>query len=194
MAYRTLRSDLSADIDMYETQGADFSERRASLVRKLGIMLTPAMMCVLLYRVSHWLWTRGWHRAASLASRVNYVLHRADISPVSVIGPGLYIPHTVGILFHGSAGSRLSLFAHACVVAGSPRVARAALAEDCPRLGDDVAVGAYGVVMGGVVLENDVRIGPQAVVKRDVSAGCAVVSRRTRQRNGNGKALAQEGA
>lgn len=183
MAYTTLVRDLRADIEMYEIQGADFAGRRASLLRKLGILLTPALMCVLLYRVSHWLWSRGWRAAGRLVGWVNYVVHRADISPAAAIGPGLYIPHTVGIVFHGSAGARLALFAHACVAAGVPRLARHLGTADCPRLGDNVAVGAYALVLGAVVLDSGVRVGPQAVVTRDVPADCAVVARRGRQRS-----------
>jgi len=145
-----VRRMLATDIAQYSKYSAGFLSPNASWMRKLSILLTPPLLCCALYRISHWLFCTGRRRRAAIVARLNFLLHKCSISPGSSIGPGLYIPHTVGLVFHGHGGERLTLYHRAIVCAGSVHVQKDDVYADCPVLGDDVTIGVNAVVSGGV--------------------------------------------
>ena len=172
---RGLWRSLRADMDQYSRYSAGFLPPRQSLARRLSILLTPPLLCCLLYRLSHWLFCSGRPALASAAARLNFLLHRCAISPASSIGPGVYIPHTVGLVFHGHGGERLTLYHRAIVCARSVHVWKDQVFDDCPVLGDDVTVGVNAVVSGGVRVGDRSYLGAIAIVTEDVPSDTIVV-------------------
>lgn len=168
---RALWREVGRDIDAYAEHAADLAGRRAGRLRRISSFLTPPLSCAFFYRLSHWLWNRDCHKSAYLLGLINYLLHKADISPAAHIGAGLYIPHTVGIVFHGHAGDDLALFAHAIVCASGARPALSNPGPACPQLGNRVTVGAFSVVTGPVLIGDGVKIGAAAVVIEDIVQG-----------------------
>ena len=102
---------IHADIMQYYHFSSDFSRGNMTLLKRLSIFLTPPLLCVTLYRLAHLCHKRRWFRTAQFLTLVNFLLHKAYISPESEIAGGLYIPHTVGVSFCGSAGKNLTLYA-----------------------------------------------------------------------------------
>jgi serine O-acetyltransferase len=168
---RDVLDNLRADARAYMRHAADFAEQGGGALRMLSVMLTPPLLCSMLHRIAHALWRRDRRAASRWTARLNYRIHKAWISPDSRIGPGLYIPHTAGVLFDGSAGRDLILFANAVV--GRTHAALPARAE----LGDDVTVGAFAVLTGGIRVGNGARIGPGSVVACDVPANSLTVAK-----------------
>ena len=105
---------------------------------------------------------------AQLIASFNYVVHKADISPASTAEGGLYIPHTVGIIFYGKAGKNLTLYARSLV---APDFLPKTRTEDIslwPTLGDNIIVGAYALVIGNVSVGNESIVAPQCVATKSV--------------------------
>ena len=167
---------IDCDILTHARYASDFFGNRIGTLRKIGILLTPGMLCTLLYRISHGLWGHGLRRFAGLASWLNFVVHKATIHPASRIGPGLYIPHTVGVIFFGHAGGRLTLYANAIVAPCDMHGSRAVLNECCPLLGDGVTVGAFAMALGAITVGNDVKIGPGSVCSESLGNGVNLIS------------------
>ncbi len=142
----------------------------------MSILLTPPLACCLLVRLAHAAHRRGWLRVGRLLALTNAVIHKADVDPASVIGPGLYIPHPPGIVFRGKAGRNLTLFVHAIVGPRAPAPAGPGALALCPTLGDDVTVGAQATILGPTTVGDRARIGPHLVVTDPVPAGASVVS------------------
>lgn len=174
-AWADLKRDLGEDILGHARHGADFYIERVGVLRKLSILCTPPMLCTLLFRLSHWAWCRNWRGLAWLLCHLNQMVHGAALHPGARIGGGLYIPHTVGVIFEGHAGSNLVLYANAVVADGTrhPRAWQGGM--DAPRLGDDVTVGAYVVVSGAPLIGSRVRIAPCATLHRDVADDSMVI-------------------
>ncbi len=172
-------SMMMQDVDAFALHAAGFAGRRPGWLRRASILLTPPLMCCAGYRLSRALWVLGLRRSAILVARLNLLVHKAAISPASEIGGGLYVPHPVGIVLDADAGANLVLFANA-VVSGA--IERAAPTAEWvrPRLGDDVVVGAFAIVVGGVEVGSGARLGAGAVVDADVAPG-AIVMRATRR-------------
>jgi serine acetyltransferase len=167
--------DIAHDIDRYLTKSPENQALGSGLKRQLSALLTPELMSLSLHRIAHWLYCIEWRRSAWLVSRLNTVLHKAHLPPLSCIGPGCRMSHPAGVVFHGSAGAGLTLFGMA-VCCGLEDALDAGLTA-VPALGDQVTLGAHAVVMGPVTVGSRTRISPFACVVHDVAA-CTIVAAR----------------
>jgi serine acetyltransferase len=91
-------------------------------------------------------------RSACAIARINAIVRRAVIDPAAEIGPGLYIPHTTGVLFQGAAGANLSLYTFAAVTPRKPMPFSGGGGKFCPRIGNDVSIGTRAVMFGPVLV------------------------------------------
>src|SRR5207248_2299098 len=162
---RHLGWSLNSDIARLNRYASGFSGDRLTLPRRVSTLLTPPLLCAALYRLSHWLYGKRLCGAARVLALLNYAVHKAAIAPAARIGPGLYIPHTVGIVFYGHAGRNLTLYARAMVSSARVRDWLGPVSEDSPRLGHDVTVGAGSVVNGPVSIGGRTKIGIRIVVQ-----------------------------
>lgn len=130
---------------------------------------------VFLYRVDLALYDKGlpWSVLAKLMRRWNQVLNACDIFPQARIGPGLHVPHPMGVgVGPIRAGRNMTILQNVCLTLKD----RDHLVIDgYPRFGDNVTVGANATVVGSVVIGDGVVIGASACVLNDVPAGCRAV-------------------
>lgn len=113
---------------------------------------------------------------AALRRRWNVLKHRfwsavtgADI-PLNVsIEGGLLMPHPNGIVIHPEAkiGPNCLIFQQVTIGHGGK--------PGAPVIGGHVDIGAGAKVLGGIILGDHARVGANAVVTKDVSAGTTVV-------------------
>lgn len=174
----TLR-DYRADLDAHQIQargrtGEDRFKQRVSA------LLTTQMATLGLYRLSHWLYCRGWSRSARGIAWVNRYFSRATINPASCVGGGWFLPHPAGVLFNARAGRNLTLFAY--TIASSADRAFIDSVEHGPSLGDDVALSAHSAILGPVRIGDNVRLGFSAHVHTDVPGDRFVSTAMTRPR------------
>ena len=122
----------------------------------------------LLYRISHALWLKRVPCLPGVLARLNLCLHGFDVPPAMDIGPGLYVPHPVGIVISAERiGANVSLISSITIgMRGEGKF---------PTLEDGVFVGAGARILGGVHVGAGARIGANAVVLQDVPAGATAV-------------------
>jgi serine O-acetyltransferase len=119
------------------------------------------LRATILYRVSHALHRSGIRVLPGIVGRLNAMLHGIDIPPSVPIGPGLYIPHPFGtVVMARRIGAGTTLVS--CVTIGMRNE------PTFPVIGDNVYVSAGARVLGGITIGNNVAIGANAVVLRDV--------------------------
>ena len=117
-AYVGLWRSLGVDLERANAQAGGFiGARRLGVLRRVSLFFTPPIICCVLYRISHALHRRGRRSLAKSVARFNYLLGKVAIAPGSEIGPGLYLPHTVGVVFQGHAGPRTDVLAPRCPAA-----------------------------------------------------------------------------
>ena len=143
----------------------------------VSLLLTPAAACLILHRHAHWLVGRNLGVLARALAALNYFVNKAAICPGSRVGPGLFIPHPAGVVFHGHAGARLTLYHRAIVCPRTTHVDKTVVSADCPRLGDDVTVGVYSVVTGRVSIGSRTFVGAYAVAVEDAPADTVLLDR-----------------
>ena len=165
------RNLLTADMIHYAREAKAFQGDQPGKLRAVGILLTPSLMCCALHRLAHAAFGRGWTTLARAIARINAFVHRAVIDPAADIGPGLYIPHPTGVVFQGTAGANLSLYTFAAVIPRVPMLFSSGDGKLCPRIGNDVSIGAFAPLLVG----DRSRIGPNVVVADDVAPDSALM-------------------
>ena len=130
----------------------------------------PGWVCVLLHRLSHFFWFRGWMRSARLLMQTNSLLTGADIQPQSNLGGGLLIPSPCGVNISAKIGENLTAMA-LTGVGGSVRDADVGAGIGLPLIGRDVVVNWFTGVQGSITVGDAVVFGPGVGAVVDVAAG-----------------------
>lgn len=138
----------------------------------MDVLLLPGTLAVLLFRVSTALHAAGLRPLSRIVYILNLVLFGADLAPGTQVGPGLVIPHPVGVGFAREA--RLGRDVHMVMGAalGGGRDWREDSASDgFPVVGDGCWISAGAKVLGPVEIGAHALIAPNALVMRAVPAG-----------------------
>jgi serine O-acetyltransferase len=162
-----IKSDLARFTQTYVLRGQPFSRRRIfweSLLFKAGFQ------AVLLYRVSHWLFGRGWIYLPWFLSRLSLAVTGAEIEFNAQIGPGMFVSHPVGIVVgRGTViGSDVTLFQGVTfgVKSWHPDAIR-----KFPRVGNKCYFFTGAAVLGDVTIGDNCIVGAHAVLTCDVPDG-----------------------
>lgn len=148
-----------------------------NLVQRVFSFALPTFQVLLWHRVARCLYLKGWRRSARLVFLFSLYLTRQEIPPTSSIGPGCLLAHASGLVFYGTAGSRLTLYG-TCGAGGGRTDEDIGGGPGYPVFGDNVEVGQLSAILGPLRIGNNVRIGPGCIVTRDVPDGAVVVAAR----------------
>jgi serine O-acetyltransferase len=141
-------------------------------------LLSHGFIATLVYRYGRWT-RRVQPRVLGLLLRIPYYpmawlrdwFAGINISTNADIGPGLYIGHYGAIFLHGHMGANCSV--GQCVTIGFKGASKS---TNPPRLGNNVYVGTSAVIVGDITIGDDVIIGANTTVVKDVPARHRVVS------------------
>lgn len=146
---------------------------QAALLLKL-LFTSAGLRCAMLYRLSHTLRARV-PLLGTIASKILFWFGRhwygVAIAGTARIGGGLILPHPQGIVVGGQAriGQRAWIFQNV-TIGGAPGK------NGMPTIGDDARLYTGAVIVGPIVLGNDVVVGANSVVTFDVPDRSRVVS------------------
>ena len=95
-----------------------------------------------------------------------------DISPSTIIGPGLYLGHFGGIVIspHAVIGSNVNI-AQGATIGATSRGAR----KGAPIIEDRVWIGSHAIIVGKITVSEDALIAPGAYVNFDVPSKAVVL-------------------
>lgn len=170
--WRWLRATIRADVSRIHGQSG-FGHTLKML------LISPGFRCVWSFRVATWMQGARPRFAFAIPYLVVRVARMFQQQKFDVllatgcdIGPGLYIGHYGRARINGAAklGSNVNL-SHGVTLGSIPRGPR----TGAPTIGDRVYVAPGANVSGAVVLGDDVAVGANCVVTRDVPAGSVVV-------------------
>lgn len=126
------------------------------------------LRATLLYRLSHHLWRRRVPALPGILARLNITLHGFDVPCVVEIGPGLYVPHPVGtVIMANRIGANVTLISGITIGMRNNRA--------FPTIGNNVFIGAGARILGGITVGDNVNIGANAVVVKDLPPDCTAV-------------------
>lgn len=141
---------------------------------KLEVLLCyPGLHAVILYRISHFLWEKKWKLFARFVSSIARTITGVDIHPGARIGNRLFIDHATGLVIGETSeiGDDVTLY-HGVTLGG---LSTTKGEKRHPTLGNRVIVGAGAKILGPIIIEDDARIGSNAVVLKPVPAGATAV-------------------
>lgn len=132
---------------------------------------SPGVQAVVAYRMGHWLRTQPLPVRLLLTPFVSMQRHHVrgkwgiDIGPEAQIGPGFHIIHYGGIFVAGDvvAGENFSI-THDITLGYS----QAKCILGFPVIGDNVYIAPGAKIAGKVRIGNNVKIGANAVIERDI--------------------------
>jgi serine O-acetyltransferase len=146
---------------------------------RLEVVLTyPGFHAVMMHRVAHAAWRRGWHLIGRILSHISRFLTGIEIHPGARIGRFLFIDHGMGVVIGETSeiGEGVTLY-HGVTLGGiAPSVDSDTQRQQKrhPTLEDGVIVGSGAQVLGPITVGRGARVGANAVVVRDVPAGVTV--------------------
>jgi serine O-acetyltransferase len=143
-------------------------------------LVYPGLHAVWTYRLTHRMWREPVLRLpARLLAQITRAATGVEIHPGAKIGRRLFIDHGMGVVIGETAvvGDDVLLF-HGSTLGGRSMKR----GKRHPTLGDRVVVGAGAKILGPVWIGDDVQVGANAVVVKDVPAGAVAVGVPARNR------------
>lgn len=150
--------------------------------RRRAIMFIPRMLtnsCLhanVLFRLIHgtplymtWFWRR-----------LLIALHACDATPYTRIGPGLRLPHPVGVMIGHAVLGRDVVLQHNISIAAVTFNWRTGTSPGFVQIGDEVTVFPGTVIAGKLAIGDGAVIGANSLIVRDVPARHTVVGGRAR--------------
>ena len=165
-----LLAALKADaVELAKVKGA----AKAGVLGVFDVLTLPGFWSVALWRVGNALHDRGLRPLSRLTYVANVVLFGADLPAGAVVGPGLVMPHPVGMAIASDVviGSRCRVMSRVGI-GGSGKEGLGGH----PVIGDDVWLLHGSAVFGPVRIGDRVVVGAGAIVSQDIAAGMLVLA------------------
>ena len=136
------------------------------------ILLYPGFHILVYHRIAHWLFEHKHFFLARWVSQRGRHKTGIEIHPGAKIGKCLFIDHGMGIVFGETAeiGDNCTIY-HGVTLGGTGKDT----GKRHPTLGNNVTVGTGAKGLGNIRIGNNVKIGGNSVVVKDVPDNCTVV-------------------
>lgn len=158
--FAILKADIRRNLQDYAAGGA---------LKRLALCLTlNSIHAVAMVRFQFWC---ARHRLPTIfAAKILFWVFKIEISRRAKIGPGLRLPHPMGIIIapNVSVGSNCDLYADVRLVLANG-------VRQGPQIGDHVFLGDGAKVVGAVTIGDHAIIGVSSVVTKDIPANATAV-------------------
>ncbi len=148
-------------------------DRDPAATDEITVILTyPGLHVLFYHRVAHWLYQRNIPFLPRFISQFGRWLTGVEIHAGATIGSAIFIDHGMGVVIGETAiiGENVTLF-QGVTLGGTGKEK----GKRHPTLGSYVVVGAGACILGDIHIGDNVSIGANAVVVRDVPANSTVV-------------------
>ncbi|MFS0553169.1 serine O-acetyltransferase EpsC [Brevibacillus sp. 179-C9.3 HS] len=136
------------------------------------ILCYPGFHALLLHRIAHAIYQKGFFLAGRMISVLNRFLTGVDIHPRAKIGEAVFIDHGMGIVIGETTeiGNYVTLYQ--CVTLGGTGKDTG---KRHPTIGNNVIISAGAKVLGPIRVGDNSKIGAGAVILKEVPPNCTVV-------------------
>lgn len=141
-------------------------------------LFSSGFHAIVCYRFCHWLWQKKWRLLARFISQTTRFFTGIEIHPGAQIGFGFFIDHGMGVVIGETAeiGNNVTLYQNV-TLGGTKAFDKNGknFNKRHPTIGNNVIIGSGAQILGPITIGDDVKIGANAVVVKDVPALCTVV-------------------
>lgn len=132
----------------------------------------PGIQAVLIYRIAHLFWKLDLPFVPRYLSHIARQLTGIDIHPGAKISGNFFIDHGQGVVIGETAevGENVTLY-QGVTLGGTSLEAK----KRHPTLKNNIIVGAGAKILGPVIIGNNVRVGANSVVTKDIPDNSVVV-------------------
>lgn len=136
------------------------------------ILLYPGYHAILFHRVAHLLYKAHLYFLARLISQISRTLTGIEIHPGAQIGKRLFIDHGMGVVIGETA-----IIGDDCLIYHQVTLGGMSAKDEKrhPTLGNNVMVGTGAKVLGNIHIGDNVKIGANCIVIKDVEAGKTII-------------------
>ena len=155
-------------------------DRDPAAKSKLSVVLTyPGVKAVLFHRIAHFFCVAKFDLIARIISQFSRFLTGIEIHPKAKIGKNLFIDHGMGVVIGETSeiGDNVTIY-HAVTLGGiSPSIDsnEQRNVKRHPTLKNNVVVGSGAQVLGPIIVEENAKIGANAVVTKNVPENAIMV-------------------
>jgi len=150
----------------------------ATSSRLEALLCSAGLQAIIAYRGGHWLWKHNLKLTARILSQIARFLTGVEIHPAARIGKGFCIDHGMGVVIGETTeiGNNVTLY-HGVTLGGVAVFGKNGKnkTKRHPTIGNNVVIGAGAQILGPITIEDDSKIGANAVVLHDVNRGKTVV-------------------
>lgn len=136
------------------------------------IFCYPGFHALILYRIAHWFWLKGFMLIGRLISYLSRMFTGIEIHPGAKIGEGFFIDHGMGVVIGETAEILDNCTIYQGVTLGGLSLKKE---KRHPTLDHHVVVGAGAKVLGPVFVGANCKIGAGSVVLEDVPPNSTVI-------------------
>lgn len=145
-------------------------EKKRTIGNRVMSYLSTNMMAIIFYRLSHYAFCKKMGLLAKLFYTLNIILFSCEITPSSVIGPGLVLVHVVGIGIHGKLGPNAVLYGQNSIGgSGAGHSDQGWLGG--PIIGKNLTMGFGSKILTNAPIGNHVFVGAMSLVTKRVPDG-----------------------
>ena len=138
------------------------------------LLFSEAYQCLILHRLSHYLFNRDRRLLARLLWHLNLFITGADLSPITDLGGGALIPHPALVTIIGKLGENCTLWGQVGIGGGMSERQDIGAGPGLPVIGDEVEVYWGTLIMGPVRIGRGARLGPGCIIINDVAEGAVL--------------------
>jgi len=158
--------------DYVKQEIAVIKDRDPAIKSDKEVYLYPSFKAILKYRKAHKLYLKGEYYKARKISQKTARQTGIEIHPGAVIGRRLFIDHGMGIVIGETSiiGDDCTIY-HGVTLGGTGKEKK----KRHPTLKNNIIVGCGAKVLGNIVISDNVKIGANSVVLKDVPKNSTVV-------------------
>ncbi len=174
--FETLRHDIQAVFD-----------RDPAAKNILEVLTYAGLHAIMWYRAAHYLYKKDVPFFPRLISQIARLFTGIEIHPGAEISRGFFIDHGMGVVIGETTviGDNVTLF-QGVTLGGTGKEK----GKRHPTLASNIVVGAGAKILGSIRIGDNVMIGANAVVLKDVPSDCTVVGIPGRVTRKKGKKVA----
>ena len=150
----------------------NIAKQDPACVNIFHVLLYPGFLVLLFHRIAHFFNGFGFKFIARLISQVARLFTGIEIHPGAKIGKMLFIDHGMGIVIGETAtiGDNCTIY-HNVTLGGTGKDKN----KRHPDIGNNVIIGCGAKVLGPIKIGDNVKIGANAVVLKDVPENSTIV-------------------
>lgn len=167
-----LKSFIKACLELYE-DAKNIKEKDPAANNILYVILMyQGFHSLVFHRIAHWFYKCHLFFLARLISQIARFFTGIEIHPGAKIGRRLFIDHGMGIVIGETAtiGNDCTIY-HGVTLGGTGKDKK----KRHPDLGDNVLVGCGAKILGPIKIGDNVKIGANSVVLKDVLENTTIV-------------------